>query len=394
MLTEHLSIEKPLPTQFSPELAKRLFFVSDQIVDFNLVEQGGYIRGVEVTTSNPVDVAELAGKVNSLASDVALQRIIPSRQIWQSTATRNYQLDLFDQLVARGIAFEPGEGQVGFSEPFIGLMDCFDLQLKTLVMNSLNAKEYRYPTLIPTQALEKVGYFTSFPHLLMFVTRLHSDIDLYRSFMAEYQDRQAVDAYLLTYCQNTDYCLPPTMCYHTYHQYRNRTLAPETDFVLTSKGKSFRFESKYYRTFERLWDFTIREIVFVGSRDFVLDCRQKFMDLAIEFITRLGLTGYCEVANDPFFINLDTAEKIWSQRLLELKYELRLNIAPDRSIAVGSFNFHDNFFGQGFNIKRGEDWIRTGCVGFGLERLTYAFLCQYGLNAQAWPAEVRDQVSS
>jgi hypothetical protein len=160
--------------------------------------------------------------------------------------------------------------------------------------------------------------------------------------------------------------------------------------VVTSRGKSFRFESRYRRALERLWDFTIREIVFLGARDFVLDCRRRFMERSFELVESLRLGGQCSVANDPFFAGADTAERTWSQRLLELKYELRLPIAADADVAVASFNFHEQFFGDSFRIRDRDEqgFVHTACVGFGLERLAYAFLCQHGLDPADWPGDI------
>jgi hypothetical protein len=141
---------------------------------------------------------------------------------------------------------------------------------------------------------------------------------------------------------------------------------------------------------ERLWDFTIREIVFMGSREFVLASRRRFMDATFTLIEALQLQATCEVANDPFFCDDETAGKILSQRLLELKYELRLGIGDGKSIAAGSFNFHDTFFSERFDITRGDGELsRSGCIGFGLERLVYAFLCQHGTDSAGWPEFVR-----
>jgi seryl-tRNA synthetase len=61
---------------------------------------------------------------------------------------------------------------------------------------------------------------------------------------------------------------------------------------------------------------------------------------------------------------------------------------------VGSFNFHERFFGESFGITSagGEGPVHTACAGFGLERFAYAFLCQHGLDPSGWPREVRDAV--
>lgn len=392
MFLERVALDQPLQREQSQELAKRLFFISEQIVNFEMIEQGELVQAIDITSAQPLEVKALSDKINYIvASDIISQRQTSQKVQWRSQHQRPLIDDIFEQLVAQGVADEVAEGQVCVGEPFISLMNYFDSRLRAIATEELGGREYQYPTLIRTDVLDRCGYFNSFPQFLMFVTRLHSDVDTYRAFLDNYNATGDVRAFALSQCQNLDYCLPPTMCFHTYHQLRDRQLGPEQNVVVTARGKSFRFESRYYRTLERLWDFTIREIVFVGAREFVLDCRQRFMQAVFTMMDQeFGLMGFCEVANDPFFCNQDTAGKIWSQKMLELKYELRLNVAEDRTIAVGSFNFHESFFGENFHIRRGEsDWARTACVGFGLERLVYAFLCQYGLDRNSWPEAVR-----
>ena len=79
------------------------------------------------------------------------------------------------------------------------------------------------------------------------------------------------------------------------------------------------------------------------------------------------------------------------QSAAELKYELLASINHSGAwMAVGSVNFHLDFFGQAFDI-RGADGapVYSGCWGVGFERLTYALYCQHGTDVAAWPADVR-----
>ncbi|WP_186785986.1 hypothetical protein [Paenibacillus agilis] len=383
----YIQLEQPIPIKHDEELEKRIYFISASIQQFKLIKDESTIKGLEVSLLPGTDPSEIKEKlVSVIDNEILLQFVVPARVIWKSENIHsNYQDDLFDQLLEKEMVYEMGEGQVCFGDKLIFLMDALDKIFKEMTISHFGAVEYRYPTLIPTKTLEKCGYFNSFPHFLMFVTRLHNDIDNYRNFLEEYKSNDKIDSYLLHNCHNVDYCLPPTMCYHTYHQFQNTQHDETQNRVITSIGKSFRYESKYHRTLERLWDFSIREIVFMGSKDFVLESRQKFMEASFSIFQRLGLQGHCEVASDPFFCNEDTAAKIFNQRMQELKYELRLNVASDRTIAAASFNFHEHFFGEQFNIKRGEtEWMATGCVGFGIERLAYAFISQHGLDEKDW----------
>lgn len=385
--THIILLDKPLAIKHTEELEKRIFFISSNIHHFKLITGETTINGVEVTLQPGTDPEGIKTKITSVIdNEIALQKVLPPRVVWKSSDNApQFQDELFDKMLEQEMVFEMGEGQVCFGEKLIHLMDSLDQMIKDMTISHFGATEYRYPTLISTKALEKCGYFKSFPHFLMFVTRLHNDIDIYRDFLEDYKSNHGIGSYLLPYCQNVDYCLPPTMCYHTYYQFQNTQHAETHNRVITSIGKSFRYESKYHRTLERLWDFSIREIVFMGSRDFVLDSRHKFMEAAFSLFEKLGLEGHCEVASDPFFCSEDTAAKIFNQRMQELKYELRLKVGPDRTIAAASFNFHDHFFGEQFNIKRGEtEWMSTGCVGFGIERLVYAFISQYGLDEAQW----------
>ncbi len=387
MRTECIKLDEPIEADCADEVGKRLYFISADIDSFNYVVQGGMIHSLEVTLADGTGVENLAAKINALVTDeIAPLRIMPQKTIWRSSAQPRCGTGVFERLLEEGMVFEAGEGQASLGEPLIWLMDALDARIRDIAVSGLHAKEYRYPTLIPARVLQDCGYFKSFPHMLMFVTRLHNDLDTYQAFAADYQATGGIGPFALAYCKNLDYCLPPTMCYHTYHQLRNRQFEEGENMVIISKGKSFRFESKAHRSLERLWDFTIREIVFLGSRDFVLDCRQRFMAASFALMDELGLAGYCEVASDPFFCGRDTAAKIFAQKALELKYELRLNVEDERTIAAASFNFHDQVFGEGFNIHHSTGKaIRTGCVGFGLERLVYAFVAQHGLNPEHWP---------
>ncbi len=383
----NISLNPSIAIGHEEELEKRLFFISADISGFKLIKQDEKISGIEVSLIPGADPLEIEDKIKRvIENEIILQKILPPRIIWESNQKHdNYQGDLFDQLLERDMVYEMGEGLVCFGDQLIKLMDTLDDIIRDMTISDFGAKEYRYPTLIPTKALEKCGYFNSFPHMLMFVTRLHNDIDMYEEFLENYKENQGIGSYIFPLCKNVDYCLPPTMCYHTYHQLQNTKFSEEHNQIITSKGKSFRYESKYHRTLERLWDFTIREIVFMGSKDFVLESRQRYMKTSFELIESLGLEGHAEVASDPFFCNADTAAKILNQRMQELKYELRLNIASDKTIAAASFNFHDTFFGDRFNIKRGEtEVLKTGCVGFGIERLAYVFLSQHGLDETKW----------
>lgn len=392
-----VKLDHPVASELAAEIKRRVFFVSSTITDFRLLEADGEVQAVVLRSDQPVDQESLSRKLKSvIASDIADQRFVPGRTIWRSPVDRDGDSRVYQRLLQAGQLAELGEGQVAMGEPWFILADWLDRRLTSLLRAQFPAtREYRYPTLIPAQTLDSTGYCTSFPHHVMFVTRLHTDIDIYRRFQEEYQQHGQLDPTMLKLCGNLDYCLPPTMCFHTFGHYRGRQVGIDGLDVVTAKGKAFRFESRYATSLERLWDFTIREMVFLGARAEVLRARRQLMATVFAFIEELGLSGRCEVGNDPFFCDPDTDyERVAAQRFMELKYELQLNAGVGRSIAVGSFNFHDTFFGERFGISlaTGKPTV-SGCAGFGIERLVHAFACQHGLDPGDWPSSVTAGIS-
>ncbi|MFF3411787.1 hypothetical protein ACFYW8_37605 [Streptomyces sp. NPDC002742] len=394
-----IALDALVPAALADELAKRIYFISDRITDFTLIRTGDTVTAVDVTTQDAeaTDLDALTRKLRLVVrNDVLSQRQVVPKVVWRS-AEEGAVRDVFPELLTRGIAAELGEGQIALGEPVLSLMDYLDAEIRALVLDEFAAQEFRYPTLMPAPALRRTGYFESFPQVLMLVSRLHGDVDSYDAFLHTLagsvgeEDGNLVAA-LRAHTGDTDHVLPPTMCFHTYHQYADGP-PPAPNTVVTSRGKVFRYESRYRRSLERLWDFTIREIVFLGSPEFVLTSRSRLMERAFAFTESLGLGGRCEVAGDLFFLNRAAADRAWSQRLLEMKYELRLPLDDERDVAVASFNYHEQFFGKSFGIcVDGERPVFTGCAGFGLERLAYAFLCRHGVGPARWPAHVRAAV--
>jgi seryl-tRNA synthetase len=390
-LSEHvIELDSPLTEVLANEFAKRVFYATEEIRGFRLIaDENNKVNALAVTVDGATLPEGLVRKLRFvLDNDVAPQLARPPKVVWRSTVRRIPEADTFARLVDRRMATPVGEGQVALSSAFLGVMDDLDRLIMRLLAREFDIEEFRYPTLIPVEVLHRCGYFTSFPQYVMLTTRLRADVDNYREFLEEAKATRDIGAGLLDRCDRVDYCLPPTMCYHTFNHYGGATLPTQLSTV-TARGKSFRHESRYHRSLARLWDFTIREIVFLGSRAEVLDARERFLNLVLGLVDDWGLSGRCEVASDPFFCNSDSGMLASSQRLLELKYELQLDLAEADSVAVASFNFHDRFFAESFEIGRqDESQVYSGCVGFGLERLSFALMCQYGLDRRTWPSSL------
>jgi seryl-tRNA synthetase len=161
-------------------------------------------------------------------------------------------------------------------------------------------------------------------------------------------------------------------------------------------GNCFRYEAINLTSLERLWNFTMREVIFVGAKDFILESRETARQRMSQVFEETGLAYRVESANDPFFIG-EFRKQAAFQSAFQLKYEIRARLpfkdglsSSPSTLAVGSYNYHQDFFGRHLNITLPDGSpAHTGCVAFGLERMAFAFLAQYGLEAENWPQVVR-----
>jgi seryl-tRNA synthetase len=245
------------------------------------------------------------------------------------------------------------------------------------------------PVLIPAAVLARCDYFRSFPQYVSFVSHLHEEFETIDGFRARHQERDTLDDGTRADLDIPDVCLSPAVCYHLYHRHSGEKV-PETGTVYDVAGRCFRYESTNLSDLRRLWEFTMRELVFIGGRDWVLAERQRAIDAFIPILNALGLPTEIRTASDPFFVAPDANAKTYFQLSSETKYEISVDVGAGERLAVGSFNYHTDFFGKAFATEAGDAGpAHSVCVAFGLERLAYAVLVHYGPDASRWPAVLR-----
>jgi hypothetical protein len=164
----------------------------------------------------------------------------------------------------------------------------------------------------------------------------------------------------------------PTVCYHCYSMLSDTHHTENKSYMMT--GKCTRIEDEG-DSLERLFNFTISEIVFVGDKDY---CEESLSDVIIyveQILNQLGIKYHFECASDPFFGDKsELKEKV--QLMGGSKIEIMAEVPNEnRTIAIGSFNFHGKKFVKSFDIY---DASTTACFGWGLERFVHILMLQKG----------------
>jgi seryl-tRNA synthetase len=238
------------------------------------------------------------------------------------------------------------------------------------------AREYRFPSFIPAESLHRLDYFHSFPHLATFPVAL----DPHPENLARFSSEGALDgegAVQLTRTAPIRHVLTPAACYHFYVEFAGERL--DAARYVTTRATCHRREERY-APLERQWTFSMRELVCLGSASEVEAFLAEASARVRKLTESIGLRVRVERATDPFFRPANNPKFLF-QKVEPVKHEFVF----DGRLAIASTNFHRDYFGEAFHIRRGGEATCSGCVAFGLERWLFAFLDTFGPAPADWP---------
>jgi seryl-tRNA synthetase len=257
--------------------------------------------------------------------------------------------DPISELHRRGELAFTANGALIVGGSALRLLRWIDAQL---LLRGGSVTEIQCPALIDGNLLERAGYFASFPHQ---ATRVE--------------------------CSQRPALLAPAVCYHCFGRLSDTCL--DAPIAITCVGTCYRYETGGTDIAGRLWEFTMREFVFVDTPEIVKEQRRDWIERVRSFADSVGLRGTVAVATDPFFGKPGRGQKLL-QQIKELKYEFQCAMPDGSKLALASFNLHESFFTSRFGIAlAGTAKVHSACVAFGLERWMLAILARRGVEATA-----------
>lgn len=291
-------------------------------------------------------------------------------------------------LLERGEVQKIDSGMFLLEGHFLKLRRHFDEEWRQRALR-IGACEQEYPVLWPARLYRKINYLAEFPHQVILAAPVrpnHEDLTAISKKYAREMEYEAIE--MKKHMDVSRYglqCAVCDICYYALEGARDYR-----DTLYTTCNKVFRNESSATGSLDRLTNFTVRDIMFVGSRDFVLEWRQQMIEMACDFLRELDLDARIATANDPFFTN-DALVKSVFQNASELKHEMLARLPFNgQDLAIGSINLHQDFFGRAFDIRLSDgEYAWSGCLGIGFERLVYTLYCQYGTDPSVWPGYLR-----
>ncbi len=286
--------------------------------------------------------------------------------------------DVLRVLRARGELWDVAPGVTGLRGDAGALFDALERRIAEACLAE-TSNEWRVPPAIDFATLARAEYFASLPQWLTLASHLSGDEDVLRH-VAEHNDPATAVRGAAT---PPIVALNPAVCYHVYSALAGQVV--DTRQLVTAQATCWRHEGGHHETLERGWAFTMREVVCIGSEQDARAFLERSTERALEVARALCLEQTVVPATDPFFVPTARAKTLL-QQVKELKHELRLPLGA-RTTAAASFNLHDTFFGEAFDIRLSDGHpATTACLAFGIERWTLAFLVEHGPDASHWPS--------
>lgn len=268
-----------------------------------------------------------------------------------------YRNDPMSKVIKNGQATLVGNGLFVLEGDLARILDLIEKQVM-IIAASVGAKPVHVPSILSWDNVVKSEYLKSFNNQALIVDPLAEH--------KEYEKHLGLAS--------------PTVCYHFFSALTGRSISKSK--VITAYSKCCRKEEECLTDLGRLTNFSMREIIFLGTEKFCINTRQKILEATMKMMNEVFDLSYQVVtASDPFFGENSEAKKT-AQILSESKYEVQTLIPFNNSaISTSSYNFHGKVFYDRFHICPGKPELSySGCVGWGYERLLYSVLAQKGVN--------------
>lgn len=292
------------------------------------------------------------------------------------------------ELVAAGLLLPTQvPGITGQGTVFVQLRRRLDDRISRLA-SAERAEVLEFAPVEPLHDMERAGYPASFPHLIGAVTSFERSEQEARVLADKAHAHQDWSGHL----DPTELVLVPAACHPVYPALATRGALP-LGGVTIDTGPAWVFRREPSNDPSRLQAFHMRELVRCGEPGDVAQWRDDWRDRALLLLTALGLPALMEEANDPFF---GRAGRVLAQgqRSQQLKFEILVPVGGDEPTAVASFNAHGAHFSAAFGLSSATGQpVHTACLGFGLERVVLALLWTHGIDVNAWPRGVLDELS-
>ncbi|PFX72039.1 hypothetical protein COL39_20535 [Bacillus cereus] len=366
-----MKIQLPIPNHFKKaflsEFIERIAYLSTNIQFVKFLELEEVI---EVELIKDENIENIYTSYKELVESSKKWKMVNEKELKTNLPTDKKHV--YPSIGVPDVAF--------YEELELELLEFFDQEFIAIAKNC-GATLRQYPVTLTNEVMDLCKYHTNFPQ------NIFSVFEIPHNYQVIDRIRQKGNIFSQSHFQNSGRFLQPCICYHCYSEWKNQQFHfPQ---VITAKGNCFRHEIPWRVNPLRKLEFTMREIVFIGSEEQILELRMKILEKVWSLFNDLDLSGKIVTASDPFFFYEDM-DKATFQKMADAKYEL-VAVMKDGSSSIASFNYCNDSLCKSFGITdENGDYLHSGCVAFGIDRWLQIFLKKHGKDKTGWPKKLSE----
>jgi seryl-tRNA synthetase len=367
-------------------LESNLIYVDESIVSFKI-----YPKKIELffnPDSTTINQADIEKKIIELIKKLKPQKEIQPNIIFSNKKVEvKFNFDAFKELEKRKEVKVLQDGIVALSGLPLYMMDVLDEYI-SMFAKEQHARKMLLPITVNLKDLLDSHYFDRTPQHANFLSTIEESARSITDFSKVFKNKKLIQRDLL---KSPHSMCRSAVCLNLYPTMRDEVFKSQENRAFTSVGRVFRHEYKKVVGLERLYEFTCKEIIYLGNKDYVKTKLKECENWFIKFLSEFELNGIIKSATDPFFMENARALQFY-QAAEDSKYEVRvLNPFSETDVSIGSLNYHGNHFSKSYNIKFDDnDYVMSGCVGFGYERTIFTIISQYGTSYKEWPLKLKE----
>jgi seryl-tRNA synthetase len=351
-------------------------------------------KGEEFLTQNYID-----RMINLIKEKAQFQRYQGKKEDWKLLwkSPKKHPLwnkDPTEVLSHRGwIEQGPTKGKWFFRPPAAAIMRAMAQIAIEKVLQPLQFQEIIPSLHVPLTTWLKTGHLEGMPGEIYYISEpVTRDIKKWENVIDLLKIKKEIPVKEFSQMisrPNAGICY--AQCPNIYWSFMGKTIAESSLPLLLydQSVPSARYESGGRHGIERVDEFHRIEIVYIGTKDQLLDIKKKLIEqYQIVFNDIMDLEWRMAQVT-PFY--LQQAGQIIEDEpnTGTIDFEAWLPYRGDRDtpwLEIQNVSIVGEKYIRAFNIKTQKSILWSGCSGIGLERWTTAFLAQKGIDPKKWPS--------
>ncbi|RLF31687.1 MAG: serine--tRNA ligase [Thermoplasmata archaeon] len=323
------------------------------------------------------------------------------RAIWQSEEKEPvWNKDPSEEMQRAGWITLLGKGKWFYFPPAAALMRAMERIAFQEVVMPLGFKEVIEPMHVSFDTWIKTGHLEGMPGEIYYISEpKNREAEEWERFVDLLKIQREVDeTELLKNLKPPKAGVCYAQCPNIYTALAGKTIAKASlPLLLVDRSTpSDRYEAGGKHGIERVDEFHRIEIVYIGTRDQLLQLKEKLVERYRHVFENILDLEWRMATVTPFYLQQAGIAGMEEDAVKgTIDFEAWLPYRGDRSrewLEIQNISIVGDKYTRAFTIKtqRGDLW--SGCSGIGLERWMVAFLAQKGMDPEHWPDEFRKYV--